>query len=229
MIAQQKDIHQRPACAKPKLRFTCLRGAEAPLRRRQGEGRRGFTLTEIAIVLGVVGIILGAVWVAASSVYQNNRTARAAQQVAQIVAGFKTIYGSKPINLGAVEITGLAINNNIIPPDAVPSGVNCADVTGSNSSCYAVGPWTGSQLHVWSAQSNNSIVIEFSGLGLTACDNLANALITSTAGLTGAYIKGAATLNLSFPPYGTNSPPTASQIQGACGTSSDLQIYYSLN
>ena len=47
---------------------------QTTLRRQR---RRGFTLTEIAIVLGIVGLILGAIWVAAAAVYNNLRVSHA--------------------------------------------------------------------------------------------------------------------------------------------------------
>jgi prepilin-type N-terminal cleavage/methylation domain-containing protein len=54
--------------------------------------RRGFTLTEIAIVLGVMGMILGAIWGAASTVYSNKKTTAALQEILAIVANMRGLY-----------------------------------------------------------------------------------------------------------------------------------------
>ena len=43
--------------------------------------QRGFTLTEMAIVLGIIGLILGAIWYAASSVYLNWKVSNIMQEV----------------------------------------------------------------------------------------------------------------------------------------------------
>lgn len=43
--------------------------------------RRGFNLIEAAIVLGVVGIVIGGIWVAASAVDRNRKISRAIEQV----------------------------------------------------------------------------------------------------------------------------------------------------
>lgn len=41
--------------------------------------RRAFTLTEIAVVLGVIGLIIGVIWVAAASVHEQAKVDRASQ------------------------------------------------------------------------------------------------------------------------------------------------------
>ncbi len=56
--------------------------------------RHGFTLTEIAIVLGIIGLILGAVWKAASSVYQSANVTTLQQQMGVYLASMRTGCGS---------------------------------------------------------------------------------------------------------------------------------------
>ncbi len=57
---------------------------------------RGFTLTEAAIVLGIVGLILGAIWVAAAAVYENMRTNRANEQILKVAQAVRSLYASSP-------------------------------------------------------------------------------------------------------------------------------------
>lgn len=52
----------------------------------------GFTLTELAIVLGIVGLILGAVWVAAAEVYHQWRVTTLERQIMQTVSNAKLLY-----------------------------------------------------------------------------------------------------------------------------------------
>jgi len=68
------------------------------LRMNRKQKRRGFTLTEIAIVLGIIGLILGAIWAAAAAVYSNmkvNNAERGITYAAQQVHGmFATASGN---------------------------------------------------------------------------------------------------------------------------------------
>ena len=43
--------------------------------------RRGFTLTEIAIVLGIAGLVLGGIWIAAANVYVQQRATSALRNI----------------------------------------------------------------------------------------------------------------------------------------------------
>ncbi len=60
--------------------------------RDQGAGRKGYTLTEVAIVLGIVGLVLGAIWAAADRASSRERLARGISQVERIAIGVRDIY-----------------------------------------------------------------------------------------------------------------------------------------
>lgn len=60
----------------------------------KSESRGGFTLTEAAIVLGIVGLILAAIWSAAGSVYRSQRVSQTAQQLTQMVQNIRSMYAS---------------------------------------------------------------------------------------------------------------------------------------
>jgi len=57
--------------------------------------QKGFTLTEIAIVLGIMGLILGAIWTAASAVYSNRRSEEAQIAVLQAVQAVRVLYSTQ--------------------------------------------------------------------------------------------------------------------------------------
>jgi prepilin-type N-terminal cleavage/methylation domain-containing protein len=82
--------------------------------------RRGFTLTEIAIVLGVMGIILGAIWGAASTVYANKKTTSALQEVLAIVANVRGLYTNGQIPASTV-LSPMLINAGQVPSNMVGS------------------------------------------------------------------------------------------------------------
>jgi type II secretory pathway pseudopilin PulG len=138
-----------------------------------------FTLTELAIVLGIMSIILGAIWVAAGAVYENNRTARASEEVMQIISGFRSIYGGKRVNIADwTDITAVAINNQFLPADMIVNG----------NTSNGIGPWSGSIVNVYSYQSGNGIIILYQGLNQSACNHLGNAVATTNPGLIWADI-----------------------------------------
>jgi prepilin-type N-terminal cleavage/methylation domain-containing protein len=61
---------------------------------RNDRKRKGFTLTEIAIVLGIIGLILGAIWTAASSVYSNQKISKANTELLSIAGAVRNTYAN---------------------------------------------------------------------------------------------------------------------------------------
>ena len=66
--------------------------------------KRGFTLTEIAIVLGIIGLILGAVWAAAKNVYANTNMSKGEQIASVLVASVRSTYAQSAPTTG--DLTG---------------------------------------------------------------------------------------------------------------------------
>lgn len=108
--------------------------------------RRGFTLTELAIVLGVIGIILGAVWGAAANVYANHRVTQAVQQITTIVGSMNGLFvqGTIPSPGGGQPLSALAAHAGIIPSDMLST--SCAGVIGGAG---WGGGWTGCAINPW--------------------------------------------------------------------------------
>ena len=132
--------------------------AESSLARRD---RRAFTLTELSIVLGVIGLVLGGIWVAAGQAYQAQKATKAANQVQQIFTGYKTIYAAKGIDdpTDNDDVTCLGMNAKAFPSDMYPAVIPC--VTGTNTT-YPQSPW-GQPVFVSLWKSTNTILIGFRG------------------------------------------------------------------
>ena len=97
---------------------------------------RGFTLTEIAIVLGIGGFIISAVWVGVSAVNQRQSVKRAVDTLQTIVQNMVSIYQNRPLPAACVpgaplpagqQITANMVRAGLVPPTAVrpADGLGC--------------------------------------------------------------------------------------------------------
>ena len=106
------------------------------------EPSRGFTLTEVAIVLGIVGIILGGIWAAAAQVYENHKVEAAENQILTIVHNVRSLYAGRSSIEGG-DLTAALVNAGVFPPDmiVVVNGVNVPEDPAGNT--VHVGSQTG--------------------------------------------------------------------------------------
>lgn len=102
--------------------------------------RRGFSLIESAIVLAIVGLVIGGVWVAAASVSSNNKINKlmaAVEHTAIKAAEMRRQYVAYYYDGGAITKSGL------IPPEMRPSAnipESCATETSYGADyCVALG------------------------------------------------------------------------------------------
>ena len=87
---------------------------------------KGFTLTELAIVLGIIGLILGAIWTAAAKVYQNQRVGKAVNEVLSVVGSVRAMYaGRGSFGTANGDITQFGVNAGWYPADMLQSGGAC--------------------------------------------------------------------------------------------------------
>lgn len=102
---------------------------------RSLQRKKGFTLTEIAIVLGIIGLILGAIWVAASSVYSNQKVGKANTQMLAISQGIRSLYATSSTTgvADGTDLTGSLCTAGVFPTDSI---VNCATPSVND-------PWSG--------------------------------------------------------------------------------------
>jgi len=124
--------------------------------------KRGFTLTEIAIVLGIIGLILGAIWTAAAAVYANQRVAHANTAVLQIVQAVRGLYAT------ANTDAGLTVDN-LVCAKAVPSDM-VVGVCGTPATL--IDPFPAGATTVFPTTDGLGFYITMSGVPQAACINL---------------------------------------------------------
>ncbi len=129
---------------------------------RKPREKRGFTLVEASIVLAIASLVLGGIWVAASSVSSNQKVNKAYTQIVQIVQNIRDLYAAQPsldatLNF-ADQITQL-IERGAIPKDMV-SGASDAD-----------SPW-GKNVRVLATTDGNAFTVFYRGVPQDACINL---------------------------------------------------------
>lgn len=92
----------------------------ARVAQRKAHRRKGFNLLEAAIVLGVIGLVIGGIWVAASAVAFNYKVNRMDEGFGIIIQNLKNQtrdFGPSWVELINTSGTGPGINIDILPSD----------------------------------------------------------------------------------------------------------------
>jgi prepilin-type N-terminal cleavage/methylation domain-containing protein len=134
--------------------------------------KRGFTLTEIAIVLGIIGLILGAIWTAAAAVYSNQKINTAQSAIMTVIQGARSLYATS-------STTGDAVGTDETPA-LIAAGVFPANLAIGGGTT----PWgASSTFKVYSQQASvvgDSLLVELNGIPAaqlsTACISLQTSL-----------------------------------------------------
>lgn len=178
-----------------------LPGNEKKQVKKPSHARRGFSMVELAVVLGIVSMVLGAIWVYAGQASQTADRQKLTQQLVTVVNGMRSLY------LGQANVCGtfdqltarLSTQNAISPamvrtagctnvgsPPAAPAGI-CVDTpwgpagnltTGSfavGAGPYLVASVSGSTLASPCLAGNNpqqQFTVELRGISFANCVNI---------------------------------------------------------
>jgi len=182
--------------------------------------QQGFTLIEIAIVLTIVGLIIGGIWVAASTVFNNNKAQALAKDVIQAVQNTKTLFSSQGTSASTVGVTVTnLINAGVFPTDMVTPNAGVLVTPFSTQSAV-----TDVTVSAAPGGTATSIGYAFNNLPSSACTQL---LITlgslnniQKLGITGlnggASPVAPAAGGLIAAPVGVTTSVTATAAAGAC-------------
>lgn len=77
----------------------------------------GFSLIESAIILGVVGLVIGGIWIAAAAINQRHRMNDFLQSVSLISEDIKTNFGINSSSLSAAEMYSYLVAKGLMQPN----------------------------------------------------------------------------------------------------------------
>lgn len=82
--------------------------------------RKGFNLIEAAIVLGVVGLVIGGIWVGAATVSENYKVNKTASDLELIVKNAQNLISFRDAEaIGNIEITSMLRDAGVFPKDFI--------------------------------------------------------------------------------------------------------------
>jgi hypothetical protein len=172
----------------------------AALSRRRAAPDAGFNLIEAAIVLGIVGLIVGGIWAAAGSAYENMRQQNASKSLLSLVQGVRGAYANAPQGAVDVDVESLA-SMGVIPSDML---------TQSGSNVTITHQWSGTVTTAdASAVGQPAFNLTYNNIKSDSCNNLATRVANTarSSGLLLIYVGSNLWLNLINDP--SNSPAGA--------------------
>ena len=130
--------------------------------RTQVSKQAGFNLIEAAIVLGIVGLIVGGIWAAAASAYENMRQQAASKNLLSLAQNIRGFYAQNPADSIDTDTENL-FKLGLLPADMV------VGATGSHTLRHQ---WGGAvSLEDASGSGLASFRIKFEKMNSEACRN----------------------------------------------------------
>jgi type II secretory pathway pseudopilin PulG len=180
--------------------------------------RLGFNLIEAVIVLGIVGLIVGGIWAAAGSAYENMRLENASNGLLSLVHAIRNAYGSTTTATLDVSVDTLA-NMGAVPADMLST-------TAGNTSIQH--QWSGPVITADASASAGApaFSLTYAAVKTDSCNSFATRVAASArvAGLLSITTGGGAYLNLIG---NTGAEPAAGGPQCASPTD-DLIFVFSV-
>ena len=127
---------------------------------RLSSRRKGFSLVEMAIVVAVIGTVIGVVWIAGESTYQKQRVNDAVTELQTISQNLLNIMTGRSFTSFTVNYTQNAITSGIIPSQYV------------NSPTAANTPWSTGGLTIWALAAKTARIAFYGSMPTYGCVGL---------------------------------------------------------
>ncbi len=176
----------------------------------------GFNLIEAAIVLGIVGLIVGGIWAAAASAYENMRQQAASKNLLSLAQNVRGFYAQNPADSIDTDVENL-FSLGLLPADMV------VGTAGAHTLRHQ---WGGAvTLSDTSASGLASFSITFTKMNSEACRNfiMRNANAARGSGLLVVGTDGGVVMDIA-----NNSSATTdiAGVNGRCGSTTQRDVYF---
>lgn len=187
--------------------------------------RNGFSLIEAAIVLGLIGLVVGGIWAAAASSRASTQANQLQQQTLNLVKGVRDYYAARALP-AAGSITTTLAGKGRFPEEMCPA--NCVSAAASNSPYTVYNAYGGTTTATIPNVTTypNQFTVTYSSVDEKGCVQLGMNLSARSAevGLVSytASTGGSGTARTTFPiPLAT--------IQGDCAaTGNQILLYFKI-
>lgn len=156
-----------------------LCSALPPCNARVTNGRRGFNLIEAAIVLGIVGLVIGGIWIAAAAIAQRNLDNRITTGLFTAITNIQNAIPSQ-VPAGSIQSTDgsthVAVDMQIFPND----WVNGNKIVAPNGASISAGV---SNTNLCVGGGSRSGYITLSTMSEASCINVGKKLLPFVSGL----------------------------------------------
>lgn len=151
-----------------------------------GRQRSGYTLTEIAIVLAISGLVFGGIWAAANSAWRGYRASSAIRQIGVVLGNVRDRYAAIS-SWGAVGLSG-DITKKVDQENILPSDMRQTPSKAGGDLDHAMSRgMPGGSFSIYAAQSPNSgtpaLQLRFMGLAQAYCVNFLTLLPMDDQGI----------------------------------------------
>jgi type II secretory pathway pseudopilin PulG len=176
----------------------------------------GFNLIEAAIVLGIVGLIVGGIWAAAASAYENMRQQAASKNLLSLAQNIRGFYAQNPSDTIDTDTENL-FSLGLLPADMV------VGTAGSHTMRHQ---WGGTvTLTDTSTSGIASFSIYFNRMNSEACRNfiMRNANAARGSGLLSVGTDSGIVMDI-----GSNSSATTdiTTVNSKCGNTTQRDVYF---
>ncbi len=182
--------------------------------RANRNGEAGFNLIEAAIVLGIVGLIVGGIWAAAASAYENMRQQTASKNLLAFAQNVRSFYANSGVTAIDTSVAN-GITQGLVPPDM-------------RSGTAAISPWaTAITLDTGTIAGINTFGVLFTGLTRQTCINLILRNTNASSGSGLIAVGGTATI----PTTESAFPITSAAATALCSTATGNapSFWFSIN